>query len=126
MRACKPSRAFVRRSARPGFTLVEVLVALLLLDVGLLALVAGSATLVRQTALLRARAIALQLASDRLETLGARECVAASGSVSGPQGFHEDWSSTLIAGHARELTDSVTFHAHGETRSIVLRTRLRC
>jgi len=113
-------------TARSGFTLVEVLVAVLLLDVGLLALAAGSAVLVRQTNLLRARTLALRLADARMETLGADGCVAASGSASGPLGFHEDWSSQLIGGLARELSDSVTFTIQRQTRSVALRTRLPC
>jgi Tfp pilus assembly protein PilV len=113
-------------TARSGFTLVEVLVAVLLLDIGLLALAAGSAALVRQTNMLRARQVALQLAEVRIETLGARGCVAAGGSASGPLGFTEDWSSQLIGRLALELFDSVTFTVQRQTRSIALRTRLPC
>ena len=116
----------LRATVRRGFTLVEVLVAVLLLDVGLLALAAGSAGLVRQTNLLRARTFALQLAELRIETLGAHGCVGASGSASGPLGFNEDWSSQLIGGFALELSDSVTFTIHRQARSIALRTRLPC
>ena len=115
-----------RATARRGFTLVEVLVAVLLLDIGLLALAAGSAALVRQTNLLRARTVALRLAEARLEMLGAHGCVVASGSASSPLGFSEDWSSQLIGGLALELSDSVTFTFHRQTRSIALRTRLPC
>ncbi len=113
-------------TARSGFTLVEVLVAVLLLDVGLLALAAGSAALVRQTNLLRARTLALQLAEVRIETLGAHGCVLARGSAPGPLGFSENWSSQLIGGPALDLSDSVTFTIQRQAHSIALRTRLPC
>ena len=112
--------------AQRGFTLVEVLLAVILINVGLLALVAGSAVLVRETNDLRARRSALQTGTNRLQLLGAASCVAASGDARGPRGEHERWSIDVMELGVRELSDSVTFFSRGEVRSIVLRTRLPC
>jgi len=109
-----------------GFTLVEVLLAVILINVGLLALVAGSAVLVRQTNDLRARRSALQTGTNRLQVLGAAPCAAASGDASGPLGEHERWSIDVMDHAVRELRVNVTFFSRGEARSIVLRTRLPC
>lgn len=111
---------------RAAFTLLEVLLAVVLLDVGLLALVAGSTVLVAQTNELRGRSTALQLAHDRLQLLGGAPCVATTGDASGPSASSEHWQLTLIGSATRELSDSVSFVMHGVTRSVVLRTRLPC
>lgn len=118
--------ASVAHGAPRGFTLVEVLLAVILINVGLLALVAGSAVLVRQTNDLRVRQSALQTGTNRLQLLGAAFCAAASGDASGPRGEHERWSIDLMDHGVRELRDSVTFLSRGEARSFVLRTRLPC
>ena len=120
------SRLALRLRARAGFTLLETIAAIILVDIGLLALVAGSAVLVRQTTQTRARATALHVASNRLETLGAVSCAVASGESVLPDGTHERWSAAIQPNAVRELRDSVTFPVSGETRSLVLRTRLPC
>src|SRR5215213_8241566 len=120
------SRTKCCRASRAGFTLIEVLIAVLLLDIGLLALAGACAVLIRHTALARSRATALQLATNRLETLASGECMAASGVVVGAWGFRESWSVRLVPIGAREIGDSVSFTVQGISRSIVLRTRLPC
>jgi prepilin-type N-terminal cleavage/methylation domain-containing protein len=113
------------QSLRAGFTLIEVLVAIVLIEVGLLALVAGSAVLVRQTSEVRARSNALRAATARIEALGAGPCVSTSG-ASTVGDVHELWSVDLQANHVREVRDSVAFTAAGIGRSLALRTRLPC
>jgi Tfp pilus assembly protein PilV len=112
--------------ARCGFTLIEVVVAVVLIDVGLLALVAASAVLVRQTTELRVRSAALHAATNRLQLLGASACVATSGAAAGPLSIHEWWSVVLQPNGVRELRDSVTFSVGIAEKTVVLRTRLPC
>jgi Tfp pilus assembly protein PilV len=113
------------RKSRTGFTLVELLVAVVLIQIGLLALVASGASLVRQTTTTRARFAAISTAANRLQQLGATTCATASGNASGV-GIAERWSATVQPNGTRELRDSVTFVAMGSTHSVVLRTRLTC
>jgi prepilin-type N-terminal cleavage/methylation domain-containing protein len=120
--ACSPRP---RRSAH-GFTLIEVLVAVVLIHVGLLSLVAASAMLVRRTTQARVEAAALQAAGNRLETLGAGPCATREGTTIGPFDLREDWSAQLEVGGTLELRDSVTFGIAGITRSVVERTRVPC
>ncbi|MEO7085558.1 MAG: hypothetical protein ABI442_03360 [Gemmatimonadaceae bacterium] len=115
-----------RSGRRSGFTLLEVIAAIILIDVGLLALVAGSAVLVRETTRLRARTVALRTAANRLEVLGVARCEAASGDSTLADGTQESWSAALEPNAVRELRDSVTFPFGATTRSLVLRTRLPC
>ena len=109
-----------------GFTLLEVLIAVVLIDVGLLALVAGSAVLIRQTAEMRAHSAAVRAAANRLQMLGATTCSARTGNASGPFGISESWSVELHANGVREVRDSVTYAGASGPRALVLRTRLPC
>ena len=112
-------------SRRAGFTLIEVLLAVVLIDVGLLALVAGSAVLMRQAAELRARSDALRAANDRIQGLAIGPCLPAAGSsVTGD--LREQWTVVLQPNRVREVRDSVAFKAAGAERSVSLLTRLPC
>ena len=113
------------RMRRAVFTLVEVVVAVVLIDVGLLALVACSAVLIRQTAEMRARSAAVRAAANRLQLLGA-SCIVRSGSTGGPFGIREEWSVSLQSNGVHELRDSVSYAGASGARSVVLRTRLPC
>jgi Tfp pilus assembly protein PilV len=111
---------------RDGFTLLEVLIAVVLIDVALLALVAAGSVLVRRTTELRLRTIAARVAADRLELLGVAPCVAASGTATMPQGLRELWTTTSAVNDARDIYDSVTFTVAGVDHSLVLRSRRPC
>jgi Tfp pilus assembly protein PilV len=118
----RPSSA--RRSRRDwGFTLIELVVAILLIDVAVLAVVRTHAIVVRERNLMRMRSAAVNTAATRLEQQLAAPCAAASGSSSLPAAS-EHWSASFD-GHTREIGDSVVF---GVTMShiVVLRTRLPC
>jgi Tfp pilus assembly protein PilV len=111
---------------RAGFTLVEVLIAVVLIDVGLLALVAAGSILVRRTAEVRLRATAVRVALDRLQLVGVGACVSASGVAIGARGIRENWGATAPTNGVRELYDSVTFTVAGAEKLLALRTRLPC
>jgi Tfp pilus assembly protein PilV len=111
---------------RNAFTLIEVLIAVVLIDVGLLALVGAGSVLVRRTTELRLRAAAARVAADRLQLLGAGACAASSGIAAGAQGLREFWSATSPTNGVREFYDSVAFSVAGVDRAVALRTRLPC
>lgn len=94
---------------RRGFTLVEVLVALVIFEFGILAVMASSAIAARQLGAANRRLRAQWLASDRVEMLRATACRApAVGSARGPNGVREFWRVEAI-GARRVITDSVSF-----------------
>ena len=111
---------------RAAFTLIEVIVSVVLLNVGLLALVASSAVLIRQTSEMRARSAAVRAAANRLALLGATTCAARSGTASSAFGVREVWSVQVLDDGVRELRDSVSYSAPTGVKSVVLRTRLPC
>ncbi|HEU4787849.1 MAG TPA: prepilin-type N-terminal cleavage/methylation domain-containing protein [Gemmatimonadaceae bacterium] len=114
-----------RPRRRLGFTLVELLVALLLVEVGLLSLTGTTLVLIRERSAVRARAAAIRAASNRLQFLAAGPCEAASGAAIGPTTTREMWDVRLVPNAVRELRDSVVYRADSE-HAIVLRTRLPC
>jgi len=118
-----------RRVARPrprGFTLVETIVAIVLIEIGLLALTASTGIVVRETLIVRARTMALELARNRVETIAATPCLAASGGIAAPSGFREDWSARLVPVSSREIRDSVTYTVQRVSRTVTLKTQTPC
>jgi prepilin-type N-terminal cleavage/methylation domain-containing protein len=116
-----PARAPARRAR--GFTLVELLVAIVLIDAGLLAVVQTTAVVVRRRNEVRARAIAAYTAATRLEQLLASPCATTSG-ASAAAGLAETWSSQLT-GRTRDVSDSVAFGVPA-SHVMILRTRVLC
>ena len=114
------------RGTRRGFTLVELLVAVLLIDVGVLAMVSATTMLVRRQAGLRTRVVASQLAANRLQHLLAAPCISTTGTATPAAGVTEHWSATLLSSSIRDFRDSVVFAIDGAERSVVLRSRSSC
>jgi Tfp pilus assembly protein PilV len=112
--------------SRRGFTLAEVLLAIILIDVGLLALVGSSALLARRTNALRLRNAALRAAANRLQQLGAAPCAPATGVATSADGVQEAWTLVPTNGTVLDIRDSVTFSDGATTHRIVLETRLPC
>jgi Tfp pilus assembly protein PilV len=117
-------RADGRRCKR-GFTLVELLVALVLLDCALLALAGTLALLSREIAAATAKSRALTAAHARLAWLAASSCgPSRSGAQDGPP--REWWTDHPTPARTRILVDSVEYQARGVTLALVLRTRALC
>jgi prepilin-type N-terminal cleavage/methylation domain-containing protein len=96
-----------------GFTVIEILVALLVLGVGLITLTGSSAVATRMLGLSRRTGFATATAERRLEQLrltarrSAAGCLAlASGSASYPQGMSERWE--VVPGPGAVLVRVVT------------------
>ena len=122
-----PAPAAFETNGRQGFTLVELLVALVLLNVGLVSLVALSAAISRAGDDTRANARAFGAASARLERMASVSCAALLSGFATPfAGATETFSDTPGPNDTRALRDSVTFLIPGFTRNIVVETRARC
>lgn len=113
--------------SRDGFTLLEVLLAVMLVNLALLALVSATTILVRQINEEHARASAFRAAANRLQLLGASGCAATGGSAQLTANLRETWTVVAQANGIRELADSATFTVPPlSERAVVLRTRLPC
>ena len=116
-------RSSRRSRSESGFSLLELLVAILLIDVALLAIVHTHAVLVRHRNETRLRGAAVAAATTRIEQLLATPCVGDSGSAHGPA-WSELWSAQ-IDGHTRQIDDSVMFGVPSP-HIVLLRTRFPC
>jgi len=117
-----------------GFTLTEVLVAILVLGVGILALVGTSATVTRMIGLGKIETRAAQAASRRMETLRlaayatSPRCTDAGFASGGPVlsgGMTESW---LVppAGRVRKVRVTITYLTARGSREAMLETAVAC
>lgn len=113
--------------ARKGFTLVELIVALALVDALLLALIATTSFVVRELGVATARARALAAARARVERLASVSCGSQrSGQSASAAGLREWWSDSPASSATRVLMDSVEIPTRRGVATVVLRSRRSC
>lgn len=103
---------------RRGFSLLEALLALLLLSFALLAFAAALSISQRDLTLARRRSIARELAVNGVERLRPGACGGtASGSMLHPGDYHEHWGIEMrLEGRLAAIVDSVGFSASRDRR----------
>lgn len=112
---------------RRGFSLVELLIALVLLEVGLLALVAMAAASTRDANASRREAAALSVAAARLERTASLACQGNNSGVSSANTGLTEWYVEAAAPNGtRVIADSVVAVTTRGNRAIVLHTGARC
>jgi len=126
----------VKQSTQSGFTILEVLVAVVVLGIGIIALVGTSGFVTRQIGKSRIMTIANEVATRRLEQLklaaapagAAAACTSANFASGGPvtsRGVTETWNVTN-AGTLRTATVTVTYPRTNGTGTITLQTSIGC
>lgn len=126
-----PAPAVTRtRRARPrrGFTIVELIVAIMVLSVGLLALASSAGYTTRQMSSASLQTIAAQVTQSRFDSLASVSCAAlpASGTVSGKsttRGVTETWSVT-DGNDVKFILDSITYK--GRKKPLEYRSVIPC
>jgi prepilin-type N-terminal cleavage/methylation domain-containing protein len=124
------------RSAQAGFTLVELLIAVLVLGIGITALVGTSALVTRQIGRGRIVTIANQLANQKLDELrraaaiksGGNHCTNAafaSGSSGPTRGVSLTWT-VGTAGTARNVTVVASYPVTSGTKTFQIATVVGC
>jgi Tfp pilus assembly protein PilV len=112
---------------RAGFTLVETLVALVLFQLGMLAMVATAGIAARDLAEAVARRRAQDIATAHAEALRSAACRGAgSGSALLTAGMVEHWRVDAV-GFGRSVTDSIELPlSRGRRTEVVARTWTVC
>ncbi|HET7553224.1 MAG TPA: prepilin-type N-terminal cleavage/methylation domain-containing protein [Gemmatimonadaceae bacterium] len=111
-----------------GFTLVELLIATVVLAVGLVALTSAGAAIVKLEGRGQQLARVAAMAETRLELLRSQRCAAAPGAGS-KHGLEERWRVAQSATRTLALVDSIELHADGSAslRSVYeFRSAVRC
>ena len=117
---------------RRGFTILEVIVAVVILGVGVIALVSSSASSTRMIGRGRQATRAVQAATERMEILRADanrtspDCTAlANGLDSAANGIVTAWR-VAGAGDTRTIQVVSTYQVPGRTRADTHRSQFRC
>lgn len=110
-----------------GFTVVEVLVAMLVLSIGVLGMTLTAALATRMVAEGHRYSAAAAIAHERMEILRSQSCAAmTSGSTSGTYGVAWTVDAVADAVPARELTVSVTSPGTSRGRTYNFSTTVAC
>src|SRR5581483_2337505 len=97
-----------RAGARRGFTLAELLVALMVFGVGALALVATSANVMTLISSSKNRNLAASVVDDRFERMRSQPCSAHTTDSAVTRGVNESWQTVSVA-RADDVTVRVRF-----------------
>ena len=112
-------------TSQRGFTIIELLVAVVIFSVGLLAL-AGTASVIMTTLTsTQSRTIAAGVAESRFERIRATTCAARAGGSTKTRGITESWTLAHLA-RADDVTVAVTFLSNHQSRTETFRSFLPC
>lgn len=113
------------RRARRAFTLIEMLVALMLMAVAAAALVSALTGDRRLRDLAAAQQFAADRARERLESLAALPCAAAASGTSASVWGSERWSATAVQS-SWNLTDTLRLAGSASEKPLVVLARVAC
>jgi type IV pilus modification protein PilV len=112
---------------RSGFTIVEVLVAVLVLTVGLLGLAATAATVTRMISQGQRYSEATTLAAQRFEVLRSQSCTAMAAGSETHGRYSVAWTLTSVnSGKANQVTVVVVSPTARATRADSFQTTIPC
>ena len=117
------------RGARRGVTLVELLVAMTILTVGLLAIVGVSGSVARSLGESRSDNLAAIAAESRFEQVAGTACTSLtlnSVSAATSRNVTERWVVVDAGNNTRQVIDSVSWTTRRGTRRLVFQTLLPC
>ena len=116
-------RAPARRGARAGFTLPELIVAILILTVGILGLAGTSAVITRQMGSGSRTTVAATIVQARLDSLSAIDCTLPTSGTNTSRGVTEHWVVT-DGNDVKFVTDTVRLL--GLARPIIYQSIIPC
>ncbi|MEO5353625.1 MAG: prepilin-type N-terminal cleavage/methylation domain-containing protein [Magnetococcus sp. XQGC-1] len=116
-----------------GFSLVEALIALLILSTGLLALGRFQGSVAQASAQAKARTEALRLAEEQIEIVRGFTTLAAAGTTTAASGqsdtvsgsnalFTRTWYRTNLANNTQEIRVTVSWQDRSGSQSVELKT----
>jgi prepilin-type N-terminal cleavage/methylation domain-containing protein len=120
-----------RATARPrrGFALPELIVAMVMMSVGILALASTAAGVMKQMRSGNQRALAAVVAQSRLERLRSVQCSNLSTNSATTRGLNERWTigALMAGGRAIAVKESVSYVPRaGKTSALVITGLVPC
>jgi len=126
----------MKRSSRGGFTIVEVLIAIVMLSIGVLAMASSSGAITKMMTFGRMKTDATSIAQSVLDSLryvaqaSSPKCTAlvnGSQSTAPKRGFSTAWTVvTSSGGDARNITVTVGYRIGSQNKSETLTTSMFC
>ena len=96
------------RQSERGFTIIEMMIAVMVFSVGLLALASTAAVIMTTLTTTQSRSIATSVAESRFERIGATPCATRASGSATTRGISESWTLTRLA-RADDVSVSVTY-----------------
>jgi Tfp pilus assembly protein PilV len=115
-----------RPGDRTGFTIVELIVAMLMLTIGLLGLAGVGGVVLKQMTSGRYQTIAASIAQSRFEQLEGDPCISIVGGTATVRGMAEKWNVSAMGLRAKTVNDTVTFVTSSGTRKVGIQTVVAC
>lgn len=109
-----------------GFSLIEVIIAMIILSVGVIGMAASTTAITRMTSQGAMTGNAAAVAGSRFDVLRATPCASLStGGTATSLKFNEKWTITT-SGYLRSVTDSVTYIFNRKSRTVAFSTVISC
>jgi prepilin-type N-terminal cleavage/methylation domain-containing protein len=113
-------------TARTGFSLIELMVAIMILTVALLGLAASSAVATQMIGAGGRSTLAASVAQSRFEVLRRGRCATLVGGSSYTRGVTESWQVDSIRSSGAFITARVTYHTRRGPRTQTFRSVRPC
>lgn len=114
------------RSQRSGFTIVELMVAMLVMTVGVLGLATTGAVVARMVGGGAQQTIAANAAQSRFESLRSVQCNQITSGSASNRGVSERWTVQQVAVQQFDVRDSVFYTTRTGQKTQVYRSFVRC
>jgi prepilin-type N-terminal cleavage/methylation domain-containing protein len=111
--------------ARPGFTVVELIVAIMIFSVGALAMAGTAARVMTMLTSAQTRTIAAGVAEARFEQLRGTPCSAQTSGSATTRGISEQWTIVKLS-RADDVTVVVSFTADHRSKTAAYRSWFPC
>ena len=122
----KTRRSVTGRRIRTGFTLVELIVAMLMLTIGLLGLAGVGAVVLKQMRGGTYQTVAASIAQSRFEQFEGDPCSSIASGTATVRGMTEKWTAAAVGLRAKTIRDTVTFVGTSGTRKVGIHTVVAC
>ena len=119
-------RRGLRRSPRLGFTLLELMVAVMIMTVGVLGLASTAAVVLRLMGGGAQQTLAANVAQSRFEWLRARQCALIANGYATVRGVQEQWTVATIDATTFDVVDTVRYTTRAGRATQAYRSAVRC
>ncbi|HZI20859.1 MAG TPA: hypothetical protein VFD76_00035 [Gemmatimonadales bacterium] len=113
------------RTPEGGYMLVELLVAVVIFSVGLLAMAGTASVILTSLTSTQSRTIAASVAESRFERIRTTACAARAAGSATTRGIVETWRLDRLA-RADDVTVAVTFLSNHQNRTETFRSFMPC